>query len=56
MGLTIAFYVTIFVFGIVIGSFLNVLIDDLKKYETNFIELKNIDDRVKKEDADGRSS
>ena len=30
--------------------------DDLKKYETNFIELKNIDDRVKKEDADGRSS
>lgn len=33
MGLTIAFYVTIFVFGIVIGSFLNVLIYRIPRHE-----------------------
>lgn len=33
MGLTIAFYVTIFVFGIVIGSFLNVLIYRIPGHE-----------------------
>lgn len=33
MGLTIAFYVTIFAFGIVIGSFLNVLIYRIPRHE-----------------------
>ena len=33
MGLTIAFYVTIFVFGIVIGSFLNVQIYRIPRHE-----------------------